>query len=221
VHFVDVVIRQAHPGPALPPYHSFAHKMHDAEAFKHAGGIPYTMLVDDLPGTVHQVYGGLPDPTYVIDAEGRVSSYNMWTHAPTLYEAIEALFEQGGRGTVLGGYDRTPPLLATIADGWNGLRRGWPQSVIELEASAPGMASGPWLGYQLRPLLAPLALRSKPLPAAAKMGLAVGAVALLLFGVRCLVRSGLRKAREDGRADEHLGQAIQGLGRDEESCVPR
>lgn len=74
-----------------------------------------------------------------------------------------------------------------MTDGWKGLRRGWPQSFIDLETSAPGMASGPWLGYQLRPLLAPLTLRSKPLPRSAKLGLAAGAAALLFLGARSLM----------------------------------
>jgi hypothetical protein len=113
----------------------------------------------------------------------------MWTHAPTLHEAIEELFGQGGRGIVKGGTDRIPHLLSTIADGWHGLRRGFPQSAIELELSGPGMASGPFLGYQIRPLLAPIALRATPLPVSAKIGLGIGAAALLFFGVRALTRN--------------------------------
>ena len=110
----------------------------------------------------------------------------MWTHAPTLHEAIEELFAKGGRGVVKGGTDRIPHLLATIADGWHGLRRGFPRSAIELELAGPGMASGPFLGYQIRPLLAPIALRATLLPVAAKIGLAVGGAALLFLGVRLL-----------------------------------
>jgi hypothetical protein len=136
--------------------------------YKEDEGIPYHVLVDDLIGTVHQVYGGLADPTYLIDADGRVSFYNMWTHAPTLHEAIEELFGQGGRGIVKGGTDRIPHLLSTIADGWHGLRRGFPQ---------------------IRPLLAPIALRATPLPVSAKIGLGIGAAALLFFGVRALTRN--------------------------------
>ncbi|CAN5415801.1 hypothetical protein BH18ACI1_BH18ACI1_12790 [soil metagenome] len=147
-------------------------------------------MVDDLQGTAHQVYGGLADPTYLIDADGRVSFYNMWTHAPTLHEAIEELLNQGGRGVVKGGTHRMPHLLATITDGWKGLRRGFPQSAVELELSAPGMASGPWLGYQLRSLLAPLTLRGKPLPPAVKFGLAVGTGALFALGMWALTRRG-------------------------------
>ncbi len=162
--------------------------MYDGERFKSEEEIPYPVLVDDLEGTTHQVYGGLADPTYLIDADGRVSFYNMWTHAPTLHEAIEDLMKQAGRGIVKGGKYRTPHLLATITDGWKGLRRGFPRSLIELDLSAPGMGSGTWLGYQFRPLLAPIALRGKPLPTTAKLGLAIGAGALIAVGVKMFMR---------------------------------
>ncbi len=167
--------------------------MRDGERYKQEDGIPHLVLVDDLRGTTHQVYGGLADPTYLIDADGRVAFYNMWTHAPTLHEAIEELMNQGGRGIVKGGTDRTPHLLASMTDGWKGLRRGLPQSFIDLESSMPGAASGPWLGYRLRPLLAPLALRGKPLPVPIKVGLAVGAGVLIALVANALRRGGERK----------------------------
>jgi hypothetical protein len=113
VSFVDVLVRQAHPGPGVLPYRRFEEKVRDGRVFQ-AEGIPYPVLVDDLEGTVHQVYGGLPDPTYLIDAEGRVAYYCLWTHAPTLHRAIEALFRQGGLGVVGGGIDRTPHVLAAL-----------------------------------------------------------------------------------------------------------
>lgn len=167
--------------------------MDDGRRFKEDEGVTYHVLVDDLMGTVHQVYGGLADPTYLLDANGRVAFYNMWTHAPTLHEAIEELFAQGGRGVVKGGTDRIPHLLSTIADGWHGLRRGFPRSAIELELSMPGSASGPFLGYQIRPLLAPIALRATPLPVAAKIGLAAGGAALLFLSVRVLTGNGRKR----------------------------
>ena len=168
--------------------------MRDGERYKQEDGIPHPVLVDDLQGTTHQVYGGLADPTYLIDTDGRVAFYNMWTHAPTLHEAIEELMNQGGRGIVKGGTERAPHLLASMTDGWKGLRRGLPQSFIDLETSMPGAASGPWLGYRLRPLLAPLALRGKPLPVPVKVGLAVGAGVLIALGANALRRGGERKS---------------------------
>ncbi len=175
VRFVDVVIRQAHPGPGVPPYKSFEQKLHDAQRYKQDDGIPWPVLVDDLEGTTHQVYGGLADPTYLIDAEGRVAYYNMWTHAPTLHKAIDTLLQQGGSGVVEDGIDHTPHMAAGMTDGWRGLRRGLPQSLIDIETAGPSTGSGAWLGYQLRPLLAPITLRDTPLPTPAKLALGIGA----------------------------------------------
>ena len=182
MRFVDVVIRQAHPGPGERHYTSFEQKLADARAYKEQDGIPWDVVVDDLEGTVHQVYGGMSDPTYLIDADGRVAYYNMWTHAPTLHIAIEALLAQGGRGVVAGGVDRTPHMGAALTDGWRGLRRGLPQSLIDIETAGPTTGLGAWLGYQLKPLLAPVTLRAEPLPTGARLALAAGAAALA-FGV--------------------------------------
>jgi hypothetical protein len=162
--------------------------MRDGERYKRDEDILFPVLIDNLEGSAHQVYGGLADPTYLIDADGRVAFYCMWTHAPTLHEAIEELLKQDGRGVVKGGIHRVPHLLASMTDGWRGLRRGFPRSFIELELSAPGMASLPWFGYQLRPLLAPITLRGKPLPTSAKIGLAVGAATLLTLSLRAINR---------------------------------
>lgn len=188
VHFVDVLIRQAHPGPGAPPYTSMEEKMVDGERHKREDGVPYPVLVDDLDGTTHQVYGGMADPTYVIDAEGRVAFYNMWTHPPTLHRALEKLTAQGGLGVVGDGYDRVPHLLPAMADGWVALRRGAPQSVIDMEIAVPGSGVGTWLGHQMRPVLAPLALRGKPLPGWVQVGLAFGLGFGVVMAMRRMVR---------------------------------
>ncbi len=184
MHFVDVIVRQAHPGPGAPSYQTFAEKLASARAYQRDEGIPWAVLVDDLAGTVHQVYGGLSDPAYLIDTAGRVAHYTMWTHVPTIHQAIEALVGQGGHGVVRGGLDRVPHMLPWMTEGWRGLQRGLPQSFIDLETAAPGTASATWLGYQLRPLLAPLTLRATPLPTPARIALSIGAVIAIVFGVR-------------------------------------
>lgn len=181
---MDVVTRQAHPGPGVPPYRSESEKMRDAERYQREDGITWPVLVDDLEGTVHQVYGGMADPTYLVDAEGRIAFYNMWTHAPTLHGAIGALLARGGAGVVRGGIDHLPHMLAAMTDGWRGLARGLPQSVTDLMTAAPGMAAGIWLGDRMKPVLAPATLRATPWPPAAKAGVALGALALLALAAR-------------------------------------
>ncbi|HSF34406.1 MAG TPA: hypothetical protein VLK82_28600 [Candidatus Tectomicrobia bacterium] len=194
--FVDVVVRQAHPGPGVPAYQSFEQKWLDARRYQLEEAIPWTVLIDDLEGTIHRAYGGLADPTYLLDAEGHVAYYNMWTHVPVLHRAIAMLLGQGGRGVVMRGIDNRPHFFASITDGWRALRRGLPQSFIDLESSAPMLASGTWVGHRLRPLLAPLAIRTKPLPGPVRFGFGVGVV-LCVAGIRRLSRA--RYVKENHR----------------------
>ena len=182
VQFVEIFIRQAHPGPGAPPYRSFEQKFDDAERYAAENDIPWTILVDDLPGTVHETYGGLADPSYLIGVDGRVSYYEMWTHAPTLHTKLEALRRQSWRGVVDDGVDHIPHMLPALTDGWNALRHGLPQSFIDLELASPGAASLTWIGHQLRPVLAPFTLRATPLPTSTRLALAGGA-ALIVGGL--------------------------------------
>jgi hypothetical protein len=135
--------------------------------------------VDDLAGTVHRRYGGLADPTYVIDLDGRVAFYNMWTCAPVLHEVLVELMAQGGRGVVGDGWNRQPHLLPALTNGWPALRRGLPQSYEEMEQAIPTSGMMLRAGYQMRPMLAPLTLRAEPLPLPVRLGLLAG---LLIAG---------------------------------------
>lgn len=188
MHFVDVVVRQAHPGPDVRPYESIEQKTRDGRRYQQDENVPWPIVVDDLEGTVHQVYGSLSDPTYLIDIDGHVAYYNMWTHVPNVHTALETLQEQGWRGVVNGGIDRMPHMAPWMTHGWRGIRRGLPQSVIDLETSLPSSGLSTWLGYQLRGLLAPLTLRDTPLPAPVRLGLGVGMAALLAVIVRHRIR---------------------------------
>lgn len=194
-----MVIRQAHPGPKARPYESFDDKLNDAVAYVLEERIPWPVAVDDLEGTVHQVYGGLSDPSYLIDADGNVAFYNMWTSAPVLHRAIEELLERGGRGVVAGGLDRRPHMMAAMTDGWRALRRGLPQSAVDMMVAAPGSPIGLWLGDKLKPVLRPLTLRARPLSRGWGLLLAAGAAAGLVLGARAISRRrapGRRRPRE-------------------------
>jgi hypothetical protein len=54
--------------------------------------INWPVLVDDYEGTGHRTYSQeMADPSFLIDAEGRVAFYCMWTHAPSLKPAFDEL----------------------------------------------------------------------------------------------------------------------------------
>jgi len=184
VQFIDVIVRQAHPGPGVEPYRTFEQKAHDAEMYRQTEAISWPVLADDLAGSVHQVYGGMNDPAYIIDADGRVAFYLHWNNAPSLHAALTELRERGWRGIVHGGVEKTPHVGAAFTDGWRGLQRGLPQSAIDMELATPGSAAGAWLGHQLRPVLAPITLRSRPLPPAAKVAILALVALPIVLAVR-------------------------------------
>ncbi len=188
VQFVDLLTRQAHPGPGVEAYSEITQKEIDAERYRDDEGIPWPIVVDDLIGRVHHVYGGMADPTYIIDADGRVAFYLHWTNAPTLHRALEALTTQGGRGVVLGGMDRIPHVGAAFTDGWKGLARGFPTSVIDMDTAFPLSGTGTFLGHLLKPVLAPVTLKSRPWPSGVRIA-AVSGLALLGIGLLARRRS--------------------------------
>jgi hypothetical protein len=132
---VDVLIRQAHPGRLAPPHRTVAQKIREAELYKEGEGIPWAVVADSLDGRVHNLYGRMADPTYIIDRDGVVAFQQLWTHVPTLERALEALLHWKGRGvaTYRNGVDARPHgLRAFTRSGQRALLRGAPQSYVDL-----------------------------------------------------------------------------------------
>lgn len=184
VTFLDVIVRQGHPGPGVPPYRTERDKHDDAARYAREHAIPWFVAVDDLAGSVHARYGMLADPAYLIGTDGRVAFYNYWTHVPTLHTAIAHLLDLNGAGVV--GSSRTVHPLATLAGGWRAIQRGLPQSAVDLETALPGTASSLWVGAQFQTALAPFAFTSRPWPARTRRTSSLTAAGLL-FGAGWLL----------------------------------
>jgi hypothetical protein len=163
VQFVDVLVRQAHPGERRGAYTSLSDKRYDAHRYEKAESIGWRVLVDDLEGTVQRAYGGMAASIYLIDASGRVAFYAMWGQAPRLTKAIDELLAHGGVGPIARGIDARPHLGAAIVAGQGGPARGGLLSFIDLELGFPGALMLMTLGRIARPLLGPLVQRITPL----------------------------------------------------------
>lgn len=176
MRFIDVLIRQEHPGERRSPYRTYEEKVASAREYEREEGIGWTVLVDDLAGTVHKTYGGAAAPLYLIDVTGRVAFYGVLAHAPTLKRAIDELLTKEGQGIVSGDVDRWPHIFASLVDGWRGPRRGGLRAVLDYELAVPGAATLTFVGHLAKPVLSPLALRSAPLPVSVRLAL-IGGVA--------------------------------------------
>lgn len=98
----------------------------------------------------------------------------------TLDRAISDLLAKGGRDEA-GGLDRTPHLLASFVDGYRGPRRGGRRAVVEYDLGAGGAGTLSFLGNKAKRLLAPVALRSTPLPKKTRLALGLGFAAFGLL----------------------------------------
>jgi hypothetical protein len=189
VQFVDLVVRQAHPGERHGGYRRYAEKLDDARRYEQEEGIGWPVVVDDLDGSAQRALGGLSASVYLIDREGRVAFYGVWGQSPALRRALEELLCGGGTGAPAGrGVDRVPHLAAAIVAGRGGPARGGRTALLDLELGFPGASFLMAVGRLGRPVLAPLVQSTKPWPARAGAalltGLAAGAAAGVVWAVR-------------------------------------
>lgn len=188
VRFLEVLVRQAHPGERHGAYRSDEEKLADASAYGKEEDVPWPVLIDGLAGTVQQSYGGLAAAAYLVDSRGIVAFCGIWGQSPALRDGIDDLLARGGVGAPAGrGTDRRPHLAGAIVLGQSGPLRGGRRALLDLELGFPGAMILMTVGRVARPLLAPLALRTTPVPRparAALLGGVLGAAAAIALRAR-------------------------------------
>lgn len=192
-----VYVREAHPGEDMPAHETHEQKRQQAARMKREEGVDWPVLIGELDGTTHKAYSELPNHLFLIDRDGRVTFRGEFAHAPSLYEAMKAAEAQAWRGKVPHSLDRMVHMLGASTYGWRGPARGGNVAVHDLIQGAPPLAANLWLGKMMRPVLAPIAGRAKPLPAGAKLAIAAGALGLLALAAR----SGRAASRQGHRGD--------------------
>jgi hypothetical protein len=125
VTFIEMLVRQAHPGERHGPYHSDDQKVAEARDYQAEEHIPWLVLTDTLDGETQRAYLGLAAAVYLIDRRGVVSFCGTWGQSPVLRATIDDLLDRDGVGAPAGkGLDRRPHLAAAIVAGQGGPLRG-------------------------------------------------------------------------------------------------
>lgn len=181
-------VREAHPGERSGGHHTIEQKREQAARLRDEAHVPWPILIDRLDGEVHEAYGGLPNPAFLIDREGRVAFRGEMAHAPSLRDALLELRARDWRGPVAEPLDRGMHMLGATAYGWSGLRRGGRMAKRDAWRYAPPLAANLSTGRMLAPALGPVASRSSHLPPSAKIGLGVAFAALAMIGLRAVRR---------------------------------
>ena len=84
-------VREAHPGAKIPQHKSFDDKMSCAHRLKVEDGETRTVFVDDLEGTAHKAYGGMPNTVFIINRNGCVVFRAEWNDPTATQAALNAL----------------------------------------------------------------------------------------------------------------------------------
>ncbi|MGE0407322.1 MAG: peroxiredoxin family protein [Candidatus Korobacteraceae bacterium] len=134
VEFLFVYVREAHPGERTPAHRSIEDKIRSAKTFRDQERLEGEVVVDDLTGSMHRKYGGLPNPTFLIDKSGRIAFRCLWTRPRIVDRALQQLLEiQEERGVdhaiVLGGEDVSVPMLSGFLHTHRALERGGMDSI--------------------------------------------------------------------------------------------
>jgi hypothetical protein len=88
IDFVFVYTREAHPGEHFPAHRTLEQKIEHARAFRERFGIERPILVDDLAGSGHRLFGELPNMTYLVSRSGQILFRADWTDPPTIATAV-------------------------------------------------------------------------------------------------------------------------------------
>jgi hypothetical protein len=78
IDFTLLATREAHPGENFPQPHDQEVKISRARALEEHHDVPYTVAVDDIEGTVHQLFDGKPNTAYLLDSTGIVIFRSHW-----------------------------------------------------------------------------------------------------------------------------------------------
>ncbi|MDR3763936.1 MAG: redoxin domain-containing protein [Acidobacteriota bacterium] len=147
VQFLFLYVREAHPGAYLPPHHRLEDKARAAMLLRDEEQITWPILIDELGGDVHRLYGALPNASFLVDKSGRIAYRSLASHAASLGAALEELLEnQQERGQhhtlVHGGEDTVTPSLKTFLNAYRAIERGGYDAVVNFrgELGIPGRA---------------------------------------------------------------------------------
>ncbi|MBO9436671.1 hypothetical protein J7394_20875 [Ruegeria sp. R13_0] len=88
---VVLYVREAHPGADIAAHRTLDHKIASARCLVYEDGETRRVLVDDLDGTAHRAYGGLPNSVFIINRNGCVVFKSDWNDPTATAKALQAL----------------------------------------------------------------------------------------------------------------------------------
>ena len=89
IHFLLLYVREAHPGKRTKGVSTIEEKLSNANSTRKFYNESREVLVDDLEGTAHKLYGSMPNMTYLIGTDGMVKFRANWSNVEKLKEVLK------------------------------------------------------------------------------------------------------------------------------------
>ncbi|MBQ0734961.1 deiodinase-like protein [Aquimarina celericrescens] len=93
-NFVVLYVREAHPGNNISCHKDFDEKVSAAKEAARFYDDKRTILVDDIDGEAHEIYGKLPNSVYVIDTDGAILFVKPWNNTDYLGDILTNLLHK-------------------------------------------------------------------------------------------------------------------------------
>ena len=91
IDHVLMYVREAHPGELQPQHRTEADKLVAANKTKRRHGEGRTVLVDDVSGAAHRIYGSMPNSIFVIAPDGKILFRSIWNNADDMDAILGAV----------------------------------------------------------------------------------------------------------------------------------
>jgi peroxiredoxin len=91
IPFLVLYVREAHPGERICQHRSEADKQSRATELEQEFGETRTILIDDLNGSAHTLFGSMPNSVFIIDGSGIVVYRSDWNDVAATEVALQRL----------------------------------------------------------------------------------------------------------------------------------
>jgi len=86
--YIVVYVREAHPGNNTPAHSSFSQKLQLANKLGPIHGENRIVLIDNLEGAFHKIYGSLPNMVYLVNPHGMINFRGDWNDTKALESVL-------------------------------------------------------------------------------------------------------------------------------------
>jgi len=166
VEFVLLNVREAHPGEYLPQPETLESKMEHARQLKQLYGLHWTVVSDDIDGSLHRALDPKPNAVFIMSRTGDVVFRSLWaSDEEPLAEALDRLVQDKPLVKTQS-QNLLLPVIRAMGVVNEVMQRGGPAAVRDLWLAGFPMA----LAGKLASLLTPLSADARGIASVSTLG---------------------------------------------------